>query len=76
MPGSDATLSVTEVRKVQTLLKSGTAEGVLLGLSLFESLGPVAADVDAVLTQPVRKAIGKSVNEWLQGAAAVVRTAS
>ena len=67
MHNSDATLSIAEVRKVQSLLKSGTAEAVLLGLSLFESLGPVAADVDAVFTQAVSKAVGKSVNAWLQG---------
>ena len=67
MPRSDAQLTAAEVRKVQALLKSSTAEGVLLGLSLLESLAPAAADIDAVFTQPVSKAIGKSVNEWLQG---------
>lgn len=67
MPSSDATLSIAEVRKVQSLLKSGIAEAVLLGLSLFESFEPLVGDVEAVFTEAVSKAVGKSVNAWLQG---------
>lgn len=46
-----------EIKKIQGLLTSKTADGVTLGLSLLESLNATRADYEAVFTERVIKSI-------------------
>jgi formylglycine-generating enzyme required for sulfatase activity len=62
-----AALAKPDIKKIQGLLKSKTADGVTLGLSLLESLGAMRADYEAVFTEAVKKAVSRIVNDWLQG---------
>ncbi len=62
-----AALAKPEVKKIQSLLKSKTTDGVTLGLSLLESLGATRADYAVVFTEKVNKAVSRIVNGWLQG---------
>jgi len=50
-------ISKAEVKKIQGLLKSKTSNGVMLGLSLLESLSATTADYEAVFTEPVIRAL-------------------
>jgi hypothetical protein len=63
-------ISKAEVKKIQGLLKSKTTKGVILGLSLLESLSATTADYQAVFTEPVIRTI---VRTW--DAEAVLETA-
>jgi len=49
--GPITVLTEPEVKKIQGLLKSKTADGLTLGLSLLESLGATTADHEAVFTE-------------------------
>jgi formylglycine-generating enzyme required for sulfatase activity len=61
-----AALTKPDIKKIQGLLKSKTADGVTLGLSLLESLGTTRADYEAVFTESVIKAIlgGWVADSW------------
>lgn len=52
-----AIVAKPEIKKIQGLLKSKTADGVTLGLSMLESLGATQADYEAVFTETVIKSI-------------------
>ena len=57
-----AALAKPEIKKIQGLLKSKTAEGVTLGLSLLESIGATQTDYEAVFTEAV---IRSTLNSWV-----------
>ena len=65
--GPAARVSPGDQAKIQGLLESKTSDGVMLGLSLLESLGATRADYAAVFTETVKKAVSRIVNDWLQG---------
>ena len=69
-----AALAKPEIKKIQGLLKSKTAEGVTLGLSLLESLGATTSDFEAVFTEQVIKAVldGWLAESWSAVAQALV----
>ena len=50
-------ISKAEVKKIQGLLKSKTTSGVMLGVSLLESLRATTADYESVFTDTVIRAI-------------------
>ena len=68
------TLGKPEIKKIQRLLKSKTADGVTLGLSLLESLGTTRADYEAVFKEAVIKSIlsGWAAESWGTVAKALV----
>jgi len=63
-----------EIKKIQGLLKSKTADGVTLALSLLESLGATRADYEAVFTEPVIRSVVKGwvAESWHAVAKALV----
>ncbi len=69
-----AALGKAENKKIQRLLKSKTADGVTLGLSLLESLGATRADYEAVFKEAVIKSIlsGRVAESWGAVAKALV----
>jgi len=69
-----AALGKPEIKKIQGLLKSKTADGVTLGLSLLESLGATKADYEAVFTETVIKSVlsGWVEESWVAVAKALV----
>ena len=69
-----AALAKPDIKKIQGLLKSKTADGVTLGLSLLESLGAMRADYEAVFTEAVIKSIlgGWVAESWGAVAKALV----
>jgi formylglycine-generating enzyme required for sulfatase activity len=67
LAGPAAVLAQPEIKKIQRMLKSKTADGVSLGLSLLESIGATAADYAAVFTDTVTSSIARHVNKWLEG---------
>lgn len=56
-----AALGKPEIKKIRSLIRSKTAEGVTLGLSLLESLGATQADYEAVFTETVMRSL---LNGW------------
>ena len=55
--GRGSVLAVADLKKVQSLLKSKTADGLTLALSLLDSLGATKADREAVFTDRVISSI-------------------
>jgi formylglycine-generating enzyme required for sulfatase activity len=60
-----ANLAEAEVKKIQDLLTSQTADGFTLALSLLESPVATRADYEAVFTETVQKAVSRIVYGWL-----------
>lgn len=67
VPDPEGRVSPSEVEKIHGLLRSKTTDGVTLGLSLLESLEATRADYEAAFTEPVKQAVSRIVNDWLQG---------
>jgi formylglycine-generating enzyme required for sulfatase activity len=66
-------LGKADVKKIQEMLKSKTADDVSLGLSLLESLGATQADYEAVFTGPVIKSVLKGWVAASWGAVAILK---
>ena len=71
--GRGSVLAVADLKKVQSLLKSKTADGLTLALSLLDSLGATKADREAVFTDRVISSIvrdpkvsAETVQRWEQ----------
>lgn len=76
-----AAIGKADVKKIRSLLKAKTVEGVSLGLSLLTSLGATVADYESVLTDRVisavvseKKLTSATVHRW-EALVAVIREA-
>jgi len=63
-----------EIKKIRRLLRSNSDDGLMLGVSLLESLGATRADYEAVFTETVMRSIlnGWEAESWRAVAEALV----